>query len=161
MKDLSDNKKFWKTIKPFFSNKGLNSNKMLLKEKGEFVSDKNQTASIMKMFFINITKGSNVKEDQCSAPITLEDILKKFIFHLSIHKIRKTYESNKRSSFQQATEEHALQVILSIDGSKATHVGDIPADMLKVTLDIHLSLIKKTINLLFENGCFPNDLKLA
>ena len=115
----------------------------------------------MKTFFINITKGLNVKEDQCSPPVTLEDILKKFIFHLSIHKIRKTYESNKRSSFQQATEEHAPQVILSIDGSKATHVGDIPADMLKVTLDIHLSLIRKTINLLFENGCFPNDLKLA
>ena len=34
VKDLSDNKKFWKIIKPYFSNKGLNSNKMLLKEKG-------------------------------------------------------------------------------------------------------------------------------
>lgn len=28
MKDLSGNKKLWKTIKPYFSNKGLNSNKM-------------------------------------------------------------------------------------------------------------------------------------
>ena len=40
-------------------------------------------------------------------------------------------------------------------------MGDIPADMLKVTLDIHLSLITKIINLSFENGCFPDDLKLA
>ena len=40
-------------------------------------------------------------------------------------------------------------------------MGDIPADMLKVTLDIHLSLITKIINLLLENGCFPEDLKLA
>ena len=40
-------------------------------------------------------------------------------------------------------------------------MGDIPADMLKVALDIHLSLITKVINLLFENGCFPDDLKLA
>ena len=37
MKDLSENKKFWKTIKPYFSSKGLNSNKMLLKEKGELI----------------------------------------------------------------------------------------------------------------------------
>ena len=52
VKDLSDNKKFWKTIKPYFSNKGLNSNKMLLKEKGELVSDEKQLASIMnKMYF--------------------------------------------------------------------------------------------------------------
>ena len=40
-------------------------------------------------------------------------------------------------------------------------MGDIPADMLKVTLDKHLSLITKIINLSFENGCFPGNLKLA
>ena len=33
--------------------------------------------------------------------------------------------------------------------------------MLKVTLDIHLSLITKIINLSFENACFLDDLKLA
>ena len=32
IKDISDNKKFWKTIKPFFINKGLNSNKLILIE---------------------------------------------------------------------------------------------------------------------------------
>ena len=31
----------------------------------------------------------------------------------------------------------------------------IPGDMLKVTLDMHLPLITKIINLSFENGCFP------
>ena len=63
---------------------------------------------------------------------------------------KKNYESNKKFSFPQVTEEHVRQVILSIDGSKATPVGDIPADMLKVTLDIHLSLITKIINLLLS-----------
>ena len=40
-------------------------------------------------------------------------------------------------------------------------MGNIPADMLKVTLDIHFSLITKFINLSSENGCFPEQLKLA
>ena len=53
------------------------------------------------------------------------------------------------------------QVNLSIDGSKATPVGDIPADMLKATLDIHLSLITKIIHLSFENGCFLDNLKFT
>ena len=57
----------------------------------------------------------------------------------------------KKFSFQQVTEEQVRQVILSIDGSKATPVWDIPADMLKVALDIHLSLVK-IINLSFENN---------
>ena len=33
--------------------------------------------------------------------------------------------------------------------------------MLKVTQDIHLSLITKIVNLSFGNGCFADDLKLA
>ena len=39
--------------------------------------------------------------------------------------------------------------------------GDIPAYLLKVTLDVHLSLVTKIINLPLENGCSPDDLKLA
>ena len=113
----------------------------------------------MNKFFINIAKSLKLKEDLGSPPVTLNDILEKFIFHPSIDKITKTYESDKKFSFQQGTEEHVRQVILSIDGSKVTSVGDIPADMLKVALDIHLPLITKFINLLFENGCFPDDLK--
>ena len=45
IRDLSDNRKFWKTIKPYFSNKGLNSNKSLLKEKGNLVSNEKQLAT--------------------------------------------------------------------------------------------------------------------
>ena len=125
----------------------MNSNKILLKEKEELVSNEKQLASIMNNFFINITKSLKLKEDQGSPPVTSNDILEKLIFHLSIDKIRKTYGSDKKFSFQQVTEEHVRQVILSIDGSKATSVGDIPADILKVTLDIHLSLTTKNINL--------------
>ena len=106
VKDLSDNKNFLENIKPYFRNKGLNSNKMLLKEKGELVSHEKQLASIMNKFFINITKSLKLKEDQGSPPFTLNDSLKKFIFNPSIDKIRKTYESNKKFSFQQVTEEH-------------------------------------------------------
>ena len=93
------------------------------KEKGELVSDGKQLASITNKFFINNAKSLNLKEDQGSSPDTLEDILKKIIFQISIDKIRKTYESNEKFSFQQVTEEHVWQFILSIDGFKATPAG--------------------------------------
>ena len=38
---------FSKTIKPYFSNKALNSNKLLLKEKGNLVSDEKEVAKIV------------------------------------------------------------------------------------------------------------------
>ena len=72
----------------------------------------------MNKFFIDITKNLKLKEDQGSPPVTLNGILEKFIFHPSIDKNRKTYESDKKFSFQQETEEHVRQVILSIDGIK-------------------------------------------
>ena len=39
VKDLSDNRKFWKTIKPIFNNKGLNSNKLMLKENSRLIKE--------------------------------------------------------------------------------------------------------------------------
>ena len=128
---------------------------MSLKEKGELVSDGEQLAFVMKKFFINIMKSLNLKEDQGSPLVTLKDILKKCIFHPSIGKIRKIYE-HKKFSFQQVTKEHVWQVILSIDGSKVTPMGAIPADMLRVTLDTSFTNNENN----YENGCFPDDLKL-
>ena len=89
--DLQDTKKFWETIKPYFSHKGFNSYKMLLKEKWNLVSDEKQQASVMNKFFINITKSLKLKEDQSNPPVTLNGVFKKFIFHPSIDKTRKTY----------------------------------------------------------------------
>ena len=87
VKDLSDNRKFWKTIKLYFSNKGLNSNKLLLKEKGNLVSDEKELATIMNSFFINITKDLELKKGSRCKLNKLEDILKAFESHLSIEKI--------------------------------------------------------------------------
>ena len=52
------------------------------------------------------------------------------------------------------------EIILNLDGSKATPVGDIPSDILKSTVGIYFSFITKIINVSFENACFPDELKL-
>ena len=67
----------------------------------------------------------------------------------------------KEFSFQSVPEDLLHEIILSLDGSKATPVGDIPVDILKYTVDIHLPFITKIINVSFENGHFPDELKLA
>ena len=53
------------------------------------------------------------------------------------------------------------EIILNVDGSKATPVGDIPADMAKSTVDIHLPFITKMINVSFEHAFFSDELQLA
>ena len=50
---------------------------------------------------------------------------------------------------------------MNLDGSKATPVGDIPIDMLKQTIDIHLPVMTQTISNYIDNNCYLDDLKLA
>ena len=39
MKDITDNKKFWKTIRPYFSDKGYNQIKITIVEKDSIITD--------------------------------------------------------------------------------------------------------------------------
>ena len=55
IKNISDNKKFWNTIKTFFSNKGLNSNKLMLTENDKLISEELLLARTMIEHFNNIT----------------------------------------------------------------------------------------------------------
>ena len=55
VKDIKDNKKFWKTIKPFFSNKGLNTNKLMLIEDNNLISEESIPANTMNQYFTSIT----------------------------------------------------------------------------------------------------------
>ena len=86
VKDVSDNRKFWKTIKPYFSYKGLNSNKLLLKEKGNLVSNEKELATIMSNFFINITKDLELKKDSKGKRNNLEDYVEAFESHRALKK---------------------------------------------------------------------------
>ena len=55
VKDLSRNRKFWKTIKPSFSNKYLNSNKLMLKENNRgLITEEKELAIVINTFFENI-----------------------------------------------------------------------------------------------------------
>ena len=76
VKDLSDNRKFWKTIKPFFSSRGLNSNKLMLKENNRLITEEKELATIMNNFFVNITESLDLKKDDDSSlnPISSENM---------------------------------------------------------------------------------------
>ena len=50
---------------------------------------------------------------------------------------------------------------MNLDSSKATPVGDMPTDMLKQTIDIHLSLMTQIIKISSDNDCYSDDLKFA
>ena len=61
VKDVADNKLFWKNVKPYFSDKVSNSTKITLVEKDMNITDEKKIAIIMNQHFVNITKKISLK----------------------------------------------------------------------------------------------------
>ena len=55
-KDITDNKKIWKTVKPFLSYKSINNYKINLNENGELIHSESKKAQLLNELFWNIVK---------------------------------------------------------------------------------------------------------
>ena len=53
LKNVTDNNKFWKTIKPFLSNESCKPSKNSLQEGDEIISDDSEVADILNKHFVN------------------------------------------------------------------------------------------------------------
>ena len=63
IKSINDNKTFWKTVKPFFSDKGnKDQRKIILDENNEIIRDDIKNASTMNDYFVDITKNLDIPE---------------------------------------------------------------------------------------------------
>ena len=88
---MTDNKKFWKAIKPFFSNKGLRSNKLMLRKKDVVVADEKALATWTNNYFVNITADLYLKQNFYDTPVSAYNIKKSFQYHQSILEIKKAF----------------------------------------------------------------------
>ena len=136
----------------------------MLREKDVVVSDEKALTTLMNNYFVNITADLDLKRDRenlYDTPASVYNMKKKFQDHQSILKIKKAFNVTDLCSFHEITEDEIRKKNLKLDGSKATPVGNIPAEMLKSTIDVHVSLLTKIINSSIRNGCFPDKLKAA
>ena len=90
IKDLNDNKKFWKKIKAFFPEKGLETNSIILKEKNELLTNSSTLANLFHNYFINITSTLKLKQSPPKFP-SIPNLLIHYRDHMSIKK-KETYK---------------------------------------------------------------------
>ena len=88
IKSISDNKKFWKTIKPFFSDKGLNTKNMMLVEDNGIAREEEIIANIMNNYFTNIITHLKLKPTKTDPKANLESIIDTFQNHESVQRIK-------------------------------------------------------------------------
>ena len=59
---IADNRTFWRTVKPFLSNKSVENEKIILVEKEEILTKDNSVAKVLNNFFSNIVSHPLAKE---------------------------------------------------------------------------------------------------
>ena len=164
---ITDNKKFWKTVKPLFSEKHVSSRNIILIEDDIIISESKEVAEKMNGFFAKAVVNLDIIgysttgffPDADTDKIT--NAINKFKDHPSIIKIKKKFTIMKKFSFSITNEKEMEEEINGLNTKKPTTHNNIPAKLLVLTKDICAPLITKIYNKSKYDGNFPTSLKCA
>ena len=161
IKNISESRTFWKTVTPYFSKNQTTSNKLMLIENDEILTEEKKLANTMNDFFLNITKNLEIKKYPNMKVFDFDTLKSIFENHDSIKKIKQfhTNDSNEIFSFGEVTVEEVKKEILTLNNKKASTNGSIPVTILKQTLDTYIVKLTNTINHSILINEFPDNLK--
>ena len=159
IKQVSDNKLFWKSVKPFFSDKASNSSKITPVEENNIISDEEEIANIMNNYFINVTKTLNLKKQLGVGRSGINE----FENHISIKIIHEKYPEilPETFKFQLVSNNEVKKEIKNLDTKKSSTYGPIPATILKQCVNAYLPHLTNSINYSIQHSSFPQELKLS
>ena len=161
---VKDNKLFWKTVKPFFLNKGDLGVNMKLVEKNELIQNDQEIADELTTFFKDTVKNLNINEnpyitnqvsDDSLDPV--EKCINKYKFHPSILLIKNRIKIQNLFSFHAIDRNDMMIELLKIDPKKATTGNSIPSTTLKLSADISADILQTFLNNMLSSGNFPDN----
>ena len=86
VKDVTDTRKFWSRVKPFFSDTSKTVNNIILSDNDKMLKDEKKVAKTLNDYFTNLTKKLKLK------PITFNGTVNSFENRNSIGKIKGYYK---------------------------------------------------------------------
>ena len=180
IRDVTDNKTFWRKVKPLFSEKVNLQTKILLVEKGNDLSDPEISSEVEKVisedkeiaetfneFFVNIVPSlkispkENYETDVGNDNEPILNYINKFKNHPSIKVIKSRKKEEQTFTFRYVSYEEVLNEIRKLQTKKTTQQNDIPTKILKKNSEVFAGYFQKNINFCIENSIFPSDLKVA
>ena len=155
-KNISDNKRFWKTVKPFLSKKFHLSGRInLTDEENKFNCE--EAAKELNNFFANAVKNLNISNfENCNSLAKTNDdptltAIDKWRNHPSILAIASEYKNRADFSFHLVSKEDVLTEI-KLDVSKAIQESDIPVKIIKANENFFAEAICFCFNKSLKNG---------
>jgi len=162
--EIKEGKNFWKTCKPFFSEKSVtDDSRILLLEDDKLVKDEIVVASLFNKYFNSITDNleiPSVPKSPSDNPDPLANTLESLSSHPSVQQIKLDNESNDKFELLSFTSEDVRKEILALNSSKTTS-GPIPIKILKSVIDVYLDVLTDCLNKALDRSEFPTELKLA
>ena len=163
--NINTTKSFFQNFKPFFSSKYTHSEKLIIVEKGEILSNDIHIAECMNNYFINITDTLDIKEWPTNAEFEslndpIDKALLKYAQHPSIEQIKTEFDCSNVFKFQNIQPKEVIEEIKKLDESKGTS-GDIPVKFIKEYSYLFINSLTDCINTAINNNQFPDILKLA
>ena len=165
---ITDNKTFWKTISPLFSNKSYSTNsRITLLENAGVLSKETKVVDTFNEFFSNVVKElkienyDNLLTDDIEETELVLKATKKYKNHPSNLRIKSSLKHLKVFSFKYFNVQDVKREINNLNSKKATPKGDIPVKILKWNSDIIAPALTECYNQNIKNSTFPNELKNA
>ena len=132
--NVTDNKTFWRTIKPLFSDKQNVRQHITLIEGDNIISNDKDVADKMNDFFINVVTNLEIEDPFTDDDSNCEGIAKclnKFQNHPSIIKIKEEYKITEKFSFNTVGTKDIELIINGLNKKSATVYNDIHAKFLQ------------------------------
>ena len=176
-KGIVTNREFWKTMKPFLTNKGcLDNCDIMLRGDNKMITDDKRLAKLFNEHYINIVERSSglkpekivCHNEKFDKIIVLHNIIKKYENHSSIIKI-KNYMSvkshlssnNTLASARQVTSNEVNLILKSLNTKKASGTDKIPTKLVKLASDFLSTPLATAINNSLASSKFPDIAKVA
>ena len=163
-KNICDNRKFWKTVKPLITNSTNRSEKILLTEGDTILKKESEIAESLNDFFSNIVRSLNISKYTCTKSNSSDPIIKtieKYEHHPSIITIKNKCKDIKPFSFEILERNELLKEIRKLNTKKSSQESDIPTKIIKENAEIFTDFILSSLNDSITKGHFPDILKKA
>ena len=167
VKNITDNKVFWKTVKPFLSEKGNPSSKITLVEGEAIISEDNDVAQYLNKFFSDTVKLLDIPLNSYITNPTdkfltdpIEIAIQKFDSHPSVLKIRERVQ-NSCFKFHPTDLKEVEKEISNLNRNKSDTFNSIPITTLKENIDNTGKILHNIFCNMITSCEFPDDLKLA
>ena len=164
---ITDNKQFWKTIKPLLSDKCTQSPTISLVDNNNVISDDSELAKKFNSYFEKAVANLGIKEyeslDTNPGSASQDDVdiaISKYKNHPSIKMINKNVSFESRFSFKDISESDILKEISNLNSKKVGTLGN--TKVLKESSNACNTVLRDIWNFeILRKQNFPQNLKLA